>query len=96
MKLNHIHTFPYLFVFTVLLFLAGCKPSVPSKYLSKGKMEDILYDYHIAQAMGEQSSNPATACTYRAAVFKKYHITQAQFDSSLVYYTRHTMGSMKI
>jgi hypothetical protein len=90
MKLNHIHTFPYLFVFTVLLFLAGCKPSVPSKYLSKGKMEDILYDYHIAQAMGEQSSNPATACTYRAAVFKKYHITQAQFDSSLVYYTRHT------
>lgn len=91
MSLRHIHNFPYLFVLAVLLFLTGCKPSVPGRYLSKGKMENILYDYHIAQAMAEQSNRPAmNASVYRAAIFKKYQVTEAEFDSSLVYYTRHT------
>lgn len=31
---------------TLAFVLVSCKPSVPSKYLSPGEMEDILYDYH--------------------------------------------------
>ena len=31
--------------------LTGCKPSLPDDVLSQGKMEDILYDYHLALAM---------------------------------------------
>lgn len=74
-----------------LLFLSGCKPSLPDGVLSKRDMEDILYDYHLAQTMAERSaSRSIDERTYEDAVFRKYEVTQEQFDSSLVYYMRHT------
>ncbi len=91
MNQHRFHILPYLFILSILLLIAGCKPTIPSKYLSKGEMENLLYDYHIAQAMADQSSNPGmNAEIYRTAVLKKHHVTEAEFDSSLVYYTRHT------
>ncbi len=76
-----------------LICLQSCKPSVPSQYLSEGKMEDILYDIHLAEAMSNvQPVNTDTAImlSYREAVLKKHEVTSAEFDSSLVYYMRHT------
>lgn len=63
-----------------------------SHVLSSGEMEDILYDYHIADAMAQQAEGGyvKNAVAYRAAVLKKYDITQSDFDSSMVYYMRHT------
>ncbi len=60
--------------------------------ISSGKMEDILYDYHLADAMAQQAEGgyAKNAVAYRAAVLKKYDITQSEFDSSMVYYMRHT------
>lgn len=35
------------------LAIAGCKVKRPDDVIPESKMEDILYDYHIAKAMGE-------------------------------------------
>jgi hypothetical protein len=55
-------------------------------------MEDILYDYHLAQAMSRQkggSDLDYNRTLYIQSVFKKYGVTEAEFDSSLVYYYSH-------
>lgn len=75
-----------------LACLQSCKPSIPSQYLSEGKMEDILYDIHLAEAMASNATGADTAImlSYRVAVLKKHEVTSAEFDSSMVYYMRHT------
>lgn len=84
-----LFTYLYIIIFVGLsVFLASCKPSLPSDVLSSGKMEDILYDFHIAQTMAE--GDPKMEIAYETAVFKKHDISKAEFDSSLVYYERHT------
>ena len=80
-------------VVMVLLLLTGmasCKPSLPRDILSKGKMTDILYDYHIALAMAQADGDNGKSIAYKEAVLKKYGISEADFDSSMVYYMRHT------
>ncbi len=70
--------------------VVSCKPGVPSKYIQPSKMEDILYDYHIADGMALLSDTDTTCLvSYHEAVFCKYDITKADFDSSMVYYMRH-------
>lgn len=73
------------------LFIVSCKPSVPSDFIQPSKMEEILYDYHLASSMAQISGNDSVnTIKYRAAVLKKYGYTSAQFDTSMVYYMRHT------
>lgn len=76
----------------VLPLTVGCKPGVPSEYIQPGDLEDILYDYHVADGMATQKSgnHDFYLRAYRLAVLKKHGITEAELDSSLVYYTRHT------
>lgn len=78
----------------MVLMLASCKPSLPSDVLSKGKMTDILFDYHLALAMARSevggAGDGSKAIAYREAVLKKHDVTSAEFDSSMVYYMRHT------
>lgn len=71
--------------------LTGCKPSLPDDVLSQGKMEDILYDYHLALAMVQNAGGDETQrFIYKDAVLRKHDVTSAEFDSSMVYYMRHT------
>lgn len=76
-------------VISVLLLLVACNKG--SGVISKSKMKDVLYDYHIAQSVIEMKfpsdSTRARACM--AEIFRKHDITEAQFDSSMVYYNRH-------
>ena len=57
-------------------------------------MEDILYDFHIADAMALSEAHSASwnyqRAYYRQAVFNKYGVTQEEVDSSLAYYFRDT------
>ncbi|RRD02243.1 DUF4296 domain-containing protein [Prevotella sp. OH937_COT-195] len=83
-----------LLFFSVCYFFTACKPSVPSEIIQPGEMEEILLDLHIAEGMA--NANPSATdnmeyykLLYRLGVFKKHDITQAQFDSSMVYYSRH-------
>lgn len=79
-------------VMALLFCVSSCKPSLPSGVLSKGKMTDILYDYHLALAMAHMDDNGdrGQSLAYREAVLRKHDVTSAEFDSSMVYYMRHT------
>lgn len=86
-----------LLLASVYFVSMSCKPSVPKEYLQPDEMEDILYDYHLADAMYRSNNGEAkTMIAYKAAVLKKNGVTEAEFDSSMVYYTRHTRLLQKI
>lgn len=77
-----------------MLVLAACKPGTPSRYIQPGDMEDILYDYHIGQAIAQMEDGSLEQRNFdrtvnMAAVLKKHGVTKAEFDSSLVYYYTH-------
>lgn len=88
---NRLVSHTLLVVFAALM-VAGCKPRIPGKYLSKSKMEDILYDYHLADAMssvdGDYNDTLRTRI-YKLSVLQKHGVSEADFDSSMVYYVRH-------
>lgn len=82
-KVTHI-----IYMVAAVAMLTGCKPKVPSKYIQPDDMEDLIYDYHIAQGVASQESgNPdyQKRLTFEM-VLKEHGVTQAEFDSSLVYY----------
>ena len=79
-----------LSIAVVCVFVA-CKPGTPSRYIQPDDMEDILYDYHIGQAIaqledGSMEQRNFDRTVYLAAVLKKHGVTRADFDSSLIYY----------
>ena len=75
----------------LLLILVGCKVERPKDVLPPSKMEEVLYDYHLAQVMGSEMTGENTykRGLYVDYVFAKHHITREQLDSSLVWYARN-------
>lgn len=94
-----LHILPLLLC---ILLMQACSPSIPSDYIQPGDMEDILYDYQVAQAMGYQSNDQGQTPSdvdrnvYKLAALKKHGVTQQEFDTSLEYYMRHTEELHKI
>ncbi len=80
--------------------LTACTPQVPSRYIQPDEMEDILYDYHLTQAIAERGQDRKTRnfnqSLYYYAVLEKHGISEAEFDSSLVYYYTYTNRLDKI
>ena len=63
-----------------------------SDILSMGEMEDILYDIYLSQNIeyeGNRDRKMYNEITNREAIYRKYDITQAEWDSSYNYYCRH-------
>lgn len=82
---------PLIFLVLAAGLLLSCKPSVPSRFIQPDDMEDLLYDYHIAQAMTslnnkDGESRAFNETLYFAAVLEKHGVTKADFDTSLTYY----------
>ena len=76
----------------MLMMVVGCKPKVPSEYVQPGELEDMLYEYHVAEAMARHGNPPDEnfkQTEYFYAVLEKHHVTEAVFDASLVYYYSH-------
>ncbi len=78
----------YLFL---LVLLSACTPRVPKEYIQPDDMEDILYDYFVSQGIARDRGDEGGDRVidyhrelYFEAVLKKYDITRAEFDSSLV------------
>lgn len=72
------------------ILLASCQIKTPKEIIQPDKMEALLYDYHIVQAMGnEKNVQEYHTKLYHEYVFKKHGVTKAMFDSSMVWYTRH-------
>ena len=68
--------------------MVGCRPR---GVLSNREMRNVLYDLHRAdgaiQVAGYNYSHDQEVAAYYKNVLDKHGITQAQFDSSLVWYT---------
>ena len=74
----------------VIVVLSGCRPR---EVLSSRQMRRILVDLHktdaVLQANGLQHGHDAQEDACYALVLERHGVTQAQFDSSLVWYTNH-------
>lgn len=72
----------------LVLVLVGCRPRT---VLSNREFRDVLYDLHradgILQVAGYNYSHDAEVAGYYKHVLDKHGVTQAQFDSTLVWYT---------
>jgi len=76
----------------LVMMVVGCKPTVPSEYIQPDELEDILYEYHVAESMAriENTMNADFNQTkYFLAVLEKHQVTEAVFDSSMIYYYSH-------
>ena len=79
-----------LFTLLLVLMCVSCEVRRPKGIIAPEVLEAILYDYHLAQIM----ANDATGLQYKKKlyaeyVFKKHGCTQAEFDSSMVWYARN-------
>lgn len=87
-----------LFVLCLLAIIFSCD-SKSDLLLSKGKMEDIIYDLNVAQQLNSCRPDENVAfndAMCRKTVFEKYNVTEAEWDSSFNYYCRHTDQLHKI
>lgn len=75
-----------------LVWLSACTVQVPSHIIQPDEMENLLYDYHLMQSVaGEvKSSEGFKKKQYEQYVFDKHNVTEAEFDTSLTWYMRHT------
>ena len=75
-------------VFTVV----SCGKQIPDDIIQPSAMEELLHDYHLALTMGNDLnySERYKRESYKNYVFKKHGVTEAEFDSSMVWYTRNT------
>ena len=80
-----------------LLLAASCS-SRPEGVMRAGKMEDVLYDYHLARAIALSEGKPEAERDrrYEEAVFAKYGITAEEFYASVRYYEAHPKELAKI
>lgn len=69
--------------------MVSCQSDRPDGVIPESTMEDLLYDYHMAQAMAESRTDSVSYYRYLyiRTVFEKYGVTEAVFDSSMVWYS---------
>lgn len=80
---------PMLMLLIVAALVVSCRPR---GILHSWEMRDVLVDLHKTDAMLQLNGvryNEESKRIYYAQVLEKHDITQAQFDSSLVWYTAH-------
>ena len=82
----------------VAMLFSGCRLKRPDDVLSPKKMESVLYDYHMAQAIvselpkEEKYKSPA----YYNWVYSHNKVSQETFEKSLRWYTRYPKEFAKI
>ena len=74
-----------------LFLLISCGKQIPRGIIQPEQMEEVLYDYHLSVSMSNNLdySENYKKTSYNNYVFQKHGLTQAEFDSSMVWYTRH-------
>lgn len=78
-----------------LALLTSCGKEIPDEIIQPNKMEKVLYDYHLNLGMSENSKNTEKEAR-KNYIFQKHGITSAEFDSSMVWYTRESKELMSI
>lgn len=73
------------------IFLGSCGRGRPKGVISKGEMVEVLVDYHIAYNIAADlppEKRYQTPLILKGALHK-HQLTEAEFDSSLIWYTRN-------
>lgn len=89
-----------IFGMIMLFCLAASCSRVPKYIISEKKMRAVLYDMQLAEGLVETKNESFQTSEERKAVynavFSKHQITQAQYDSSLVWYGKNMDLYMRI
>lgn len=80
------------------IMLSGCRVNRPDDVLTPKRMEQFLYDYHLAQSITQELPREEryTTPAYIEWAYHKHGITKSEFDRSLVWYTRYPKEFAKI
>lgn len=94
MTLRNNKTLPLRLLLCCLAAAAVCACARrPEGVLTNRQMVDVLYDLHTAEGVlqisGYNYAHDAEVKAYYGVILAKHGITQAQFDSSLVWYIDH-------
>ena len=97
MRRSRVHSLLLVSVMALLL-CSACSGKRNDEVLPSAKLEAVLYDYHIAQAIVNDlpASQRFKKDLYFDYVYSKHGVTKAEVDSSLVYYARHPKGLSEI
>lgn len=82
-----------LSILFLFLSVLSCISDTEKDKISPSKMEEILYDYYLAENLSQRAIDDlphSSEYAYRMSVLKKHGVSKAEFDSSMVYYYRHT------
>ena len=73
------------------LALTACSPDSTRPIIPEDKMADILVDQYLMQSAAVQRpvEKPDKINFYYAHILEKYQYTEAEFDSSVSWYTSH-------
>ncbi len=97
MRINSRYILILCIVYMIPWYMSSCRPK---GILHSWEMRDVLVDLHKTEALiqvsGLQYGHDEAQNIYYAQVMEKHGITQAQFDSSLVWYTAHPLFFDKI
>ena len=76
-----------------LAILTSCGKHIPSDVLKPEQMENVLYDYHLAMGMfgNKHTIENHQKNAFMNYIYNKHKITSAEFDSSMVWYTREAI-----
>ncbi|MCI5560339.1 MAG: DUF4296 domain-containing protein [Phocaeicola sp.] len=82
---------PHYFLLFLFLILIACTKPQPKGVLEHSQMVQVMYEYQLNHALrietGESVLENKEA--YWKYIYEKYGIREADFDSSMVWYTRH-------
>ena len=91
-------------LFVVLAFLMmpiGCNKEKKKYIIPKDDFTNILVDIHLMDGVIRQSDHgtklpQGDSVNYYSAILRSYEYSRKQFDSSMVYYSRHIQTFEKI
>lgn len=88
-----------LVVILLLSLLVGCSKT-PDNVIDESDMADLLVDIHKGEAYVQSHSseyyNDSLKKAFKQSIFQEHGVTQAQFDSSLVWYGKHIDVYVKV
>ena len=101
---NNYKQLATIFVTLLLLAIIGCKekyPHVPNDVIPVGKMENILIDMHISDAVAETRSlgdgnEKKWSQQYYLQIYKNYGITKEEFLKSYLFYQNNPVLLNKV
>lgn len=80
----------YILIFALLLCACTAPKDNNNPLLEPSFMVDFLFELHLNEnIMGEGYISQLESATHYKALFDKYHVTAAQFDSAVVWYEAH-------